>query len=104
MPQTVSSTLIGTYKSIVRSAFVCNANTTTSLDVLTVAHQLGACPDIITPVLRSVTTNTSGGAPNLAVRSWNASQVILDFPAGNGAGVVVADFDIVSEVAHSLTR
>lgn len=104
MPQTVSSTLLGTFKSIARAAIVCNANGTTSLDVLTVAHQLGVCPDVMQAVLRSVIANTSGNAPGLALRSWDASQVIFDSPAGNGAGVVYARFDIICELTHSIQR
>lgn len=104
MPQTVSSTLLGTFQSIARAAAVCNANGTTSLDVLTVAHQLGVCPDKVYGILRSVTTNTSGSTPGLALRSWNASQAIFDFPVGNGAGAVVAQFDIVAELVFSMAR
>lgn len=104
MPQTVSSVLLGTFQSIARAASVCNANSTTSLDVLTVAHQLGVCPDKMYPILRSVVVNASGGAPNLALRSWNASQAIFDAPAGNGAGALNAQFDIVAELVHSIAR
>ena len=104
MPQTVTATLLGTYKSVAANAAVSNANTTTSLDVLTVVHRLPTTPDIVLPVLRTVGANTSGGAPNLAFRSANASQAIFDFPAGNGAGVVNGLFDIIFEFAHSLVR
>ena len=104
MPQTVSSTLLGTYKSIARAAIVCNANGTTSLDVLTVAHQLAACPDIMRAVLRSLIGATSGNSPELALRSWDASQAIFDSPAGAGAGVLYARFDIVCEITQSARR
>jgi len=86
MPQTLTATKIGTFKSIVRSAGVSNANGTTSLDVLTIAHNLGASPDIMRAVLRSVVTATSFGCPNLALKAWDASQAIFQFPAGPGAG------------------
>lgn len=101
MPQTVSGTLLGTFKSIARAATVCNANGTTSLDVLTVAHQLAVCPDTIMAVLRSVVTATSGGAPKMALRAWNASQAIFDVVPANGAGALQAQFDIISELIHS---
>lgn len=104
MPQTVSATQLGTLKSIARNAGVSNANATTSLDVLTVAHGLGASPDIITAVLRTVVVSASAGYPNLALRSWDASQAIFDFPAGNGATDFAAKFDIICEVTHSLVK
>lgn len=104
MPQTVTSTKLGTFKSIVRAAGVSNANGSTSLDVLTVAHNLGACPDIIRSVLRCVHAATSFGSPNLALRSWDASQALFDFPPGPGAGVYRAQFDVICEIAHSLTK
>jgi len=103
MPQTVTATVLGSHKSVAQAAGVSNANTTTSLDVLTVAHGLGASPYLVYAVLRSVVTNTSGGPPNLAVRSWNASQVILDFPPGNGAGALAAQFDVICEYSWSPT-
>lgn len=103
MTSTISATLLGTYKSIARAALVCN-ETGASQDVVTLAHQLGACPDIMLAQLRSVITNTSFAAPKLAVRSWNASQVIFDSPAGNGDGIVSARFDLICELTHSKSR
>ncbi len=104
MPATVSSTLLGTFQSIIRATNVCNANGTTSLDVLTVAHQLGVCPDKMYGILRSVVTATSGDAPLLALRSWNASQGIFDVVPSNGAGAMQAQYDIVAELVHSIAR
>ncbi len=104
MPATVSATLLGTFQSIVRATIVCNANGTTSLDVLTVAHQLGVCPDKMYGILRSVVVATSGDAPLLALRAWNASQAIFDVVPSNGAGAEEAIFDIVSEYVHSIAR
>lgn len=104
MPQTISAPLLGTFKSIARAAVVCNANGTTSLDVLTVVHGLGACPDIIEAVLRSVITATSGGAPKMALRSWDASQAIFDCQPANGAGAMQARFDIINELTYSKDR
>lgn len=102
MTATVSATLLGTYKSIARAVLVCNEVGTTSLDTITVAHQLGVCPDVMQAVLRSVVTNTSGSAPGMALRSWDASQVIFDAAKGNGAGAVGARFDFISEIVHSI--
>lgn len=104
MTATVSATLLGTFKSIARAVLVCNEVGTTSVDTITLAHRLGVCPDIMTAILRSVIVNTSGGAPGLAVRSWNASQVIFDSPPSNGAGAMGATFDLVSELTHSIFR
>ena len=106
MPQTLTATKIGTFKSIVRGAGVSNAGST-SLDVLTIAHNLGACPNIIEAVLRSTVVDYSGGPPNLALRSWNASQAIFDFPLAigdAGDGTSAAQFDIICEIAHSLAQ
>jgi len=104
MPQTVSSTLLGTFQSIARAASVCNANGTTSLDVLTVAHQLGVCPDIMKAVLRSVVTATSGDWPKMALKSWDASQAIFNVVPSNGAGAMQAQFDIITQLIHSTQR
>lgn len=106
MPQTLTSTKIGTFKSIVRGAGVSNAGAT-SLDVLTIAHNLGACPDIIESVLRSVVSTYSYGNPGLCLRSWDASQAIFDFPlqdGDGGAGTSAAQFDVICEISHSLTK
>ena len=106
MPQTLTATKLGTFKSIVRSAGVSNAGAT-SLDVLTVAHNLGACPNIIEAVLRSVIVTYSGGNPGLALRSWDASQAIFDFPlidGDGGDGTSAAQFDVICEISHSLTQ
>lgn len=104
MPQTVTATLLSTYRSVARAAGVSNANATTSVDVLTVAHRLGASPDFVYTVLRSVVVSPSAGYPNLAVRSYDASQVILDFPNGNGATDFAAQFDVICEVTHSIVK
>jgi len=103
MTSTITATKIGTFKSIARAALVSNASGA-SLDVLTIAHNLGASPDILRAVLRSVITATSFGCPNLALRAWDASQAIFDFPAGPGAGAYGARFDVICEIAHSLTK
>lgn len=104
MVSTVSATLLGTFKSIARAVLICNEVGTSSNDTLTVAHQLGRCPDIIRAVLRSVITATSGDAPFLALRSWDASQAIFDCGSSNGAGAMGARFDIISEYSYSEGR
>mgnify|MGYP001590751931 CR=1 FL=1 len=104
MTATVTATLLGTYKSIARNILVCNEVGTTSLDTITVAHQLRVCPDVMQAILRSVITNTSGSAPAMAVRAWDASQVIFDAPAGNGAGAQGARFDFICELVHASQR
>lgn len=104
MTATISATLLGTYKSIARAVLVCNEVGTTSVDTITVAHQLGVCPDIMVAQLRSVIVNTSGAAPSMAIRSWNASQVIFDSPSSNGAGAMGARFDLICEYTHTIFR
>lgn len=104
MVATISATLLGTFKSIARALLVCNQVGTTSNDTLTVAHQLGVCPDLIYPVLRSVITATSGDAPFMALRSWNASQAIFDCGSSNGTGAMGATFDVISELTQSIAR
>ena len=104
MNATVSGTLLGTFKSIVRSVTVC-AEALTSQDRITVAHQLGVCPDIMLAVLRS---NIAAGQSSLnlysmAVRAWDASQVIFDSPAA-GAGARGAIFDFICELTWSPAR
>ena len=100
MTATVTATLLGTYKSIARNILVCNESGA-STDIITVAHQLRACPNIMLAQLRSVLSNTSGAAPRMAVRAWDASQVIFDSPAGNDNGLVGARFDFICELTYS---
>ena len=104
MTATVSGTLLGTFKSIVRDVLVC-AEALTSQDTITVAHQLGVCPDIMLAVLRS---NVAAGQSSIniysmAVRSWNASQAIFDTAAA-GAGARGARFDFICELTWSAAR
>lgn len=101
MVATVSATLLGTYKSIVRATLVCNL-AAASMDTITVAHRLGVCPDIVFAVLRSDITMISGNPVVALLRSFDASQVIFDFQSTGTAGGAL--FDIVSELAHSIVR
>ncbi len=101
MTATVSATLLGTYKSIVRATLFCNL-AAVSMDTITVAHQLGVCPDIMFAVLRSDITMISGNPVVALLRSWNASQVIFDAQSTGTAGGAL--FDIVSELTHSIVR
>lgn len=101
MVATVSATLLGTFKSIVRATLACNL-AAASMDTITVAHQLGACPDIMYAVLRSNVAMVSGNPVAASLRSWNASQVIFDFQSTGTAGAAL--FDIVSEITHSIVR
>ncbi len=103
MNATVSGTLLGTFQSIVRAVIVCNQSAT-SLDTITVAHQLGVCPDIMQAVLRSVITATSGIAPSMALQSWNASQVIFQSINANGAGANGATVDFIAQLIYSTNR
>ncbi len=105
MPQTVTATVTGRLTSRVAAAALSNA-AVASLDVLTVVHGLPASPTMVTVQVRSVSLfPTSQGAPMVNVRSWNASQVILDMPAGPGATTAAAAnvlVDVWCEVTHSL--
>ena len=101
MTATVSATLLGTYTSIIRNTLVCNL-AAASQDTITVAHQLGVCPDIMYAILRSDITMISGNPVAALLRSWNASQVIFDFQdTGTTSGAL---FDIVSQLVHSIAR
>ena len=104
MTATVSGTLLGTFKSIVRGVLVCS-EAAASNDVITVAHQLGVCPDIMLAVLRSALANgqSSFGISTMAVRSWNASQVIFEAPIV-GAGARGARFAFICELTWSAAR
>ena len=103
MPQTVSGTLLGTFQSIARAVMACSAGPT-SLDQITVAHQLGVCPDIMQAILRSSVVNTSGLAAPLSLQSWNASQAVFLMAAPNGAGASQAQYDLVCQLIHSISR
>ncbi len=106
MPQTVSAPLIGRLKSRAVAVAMCNA-AVLSIDVLTITHNLGASPTMVTLQIRSIPLfPTSGGTITPAVRSWNASQVIIDNPAGvTGATVGAASqvlIDVWSEITHTI--
>jgi len=105
MPQTVTATVIGRLKSRVAAAALSNA-AVASLDVLTVVHGLPASPTMVSVQIRSVSLfPTSQGAPMVNVRSWNASQVLIDMPAGVGATTGAACnvlVDVWCEVTHTL--
>lgn len=101
MVATVSATLLGTYQSIVRNVTVCNL-AAASMDTITVAHQLGVCPDKMFTVCRSQITMISGNPTTGVVQSWNASQVIFQFQnTGTASGAL---FDLISELVHSIAR
>ncbi len=101
MVATVSSTLLGTYKTIIRATLFCNT-AAASQDTITVAHQLGTCPDIMFAVLRSDITMVSGNPCVALLRSWNSSQMIFD--CQNTGVATGALFDLIAEVTHSIVR
>lgn len=102
MPATVSATVLGKHKSVVRATPVSTAGAS-SIDVLTVNHGLGASPDQIVTLLRTIRAIASTGLPGLVCRSWDATAVIFALPVSD-AGAVAADFDVVCEVTHSTVR
>ena len=114
MAVTVSATLLRRFRSI--AAAVVTTNGFGSLEVVTVNHRLGVCPDLILPVLRTATAipgvaisiESLTGFPALAVRSWNMSQVLLDGPIRGAGGVVgspvLAIFDIICERVTAMNR
>lgn len=107
MPQTVTSTLYsgGTYRSKAAGVVSCNANQTSSLDVITINHMLGTCPDEFRVVLRSVVSSASGGVPTLALQTINASQAVFNSPAlMGGAGASVSIYDVLAEVTTTPVR
>jgi hypothetical protein len=103
MTNTVSGVLLGTFKSIVRGVLVCS-EALASQDIITVAHQLGACPDIMLAVPRSALAQVSNAPIQMAVRSWNASQVIFESMATGGAGARGAQFDFICELTWAPAR
>jgi len=100
MPATVTATLLGTFSSVTRNAHSSTAGVT-SLDVVTIAHALSACPNRIIPVLRSSITGASTAGAFIAVQSWNASQAILVQQIGPGGGAMEQLFDVYTEVIFS---
>lgn len=114
MANTVSSTLVGTFVSVARD--VAATHNTASVEVWTIRHRLGACPDVIYTVLKTVTafgmaglspaTGTGNGA-QMALRSWNASTATFDgaLATGGAAGSpFLALFDVICEVKHSYIK
>lgn len=78
MAQTVSATVNGRLTSRVAAALMCQP-ALASLDVLTVVHGLGISPTQVYATIRSqIVSDLSFGTPALSVRSWNASQAIID--------------------------
>lgn len=103
MAVSASSTLLGTLQSIARAVAMSTAGAT-SIDVLTVNHGLGASPDKVIPVIRSVTAVASAGQGIQAVAvSWNASTATIHLPAAHN-GAVEANIDVICEIVHSLVK
>lgn len=122
MPQTVTATLYKTFKS--KAAGVAATHVPGSPEVITINHRLGACPDEIRVVRRTIIAfgavsvgagSTASAAliaapAGLIVRSWNASQVLLDgegvAPGTASTWIVgsptLALFDIIAEKYHSI--
>ncbi len=105
MAVTATATVIGRLKSRLIAQALSNA-AVASLDVLTVVHGLPASPTMVQTQIRSVALfPTSQGAPCVTVRSWNASQAIIDFVAGPGATTAAASniiIDVWCEVTHTI--
>lgn len=106
MAISVDATVLGTLKSVASAAGVSVEGGLT-VDVLTVNHGLGAVPDYVTSQLRSSSSSgPSGGAPALAITSFNASVVNCIFTptSGQAAAAMSAQFDVISEITHSIVR
>lgn len=103
MPATVTATAMGKNSSAVRATLACTAGAT-SLDVLTVNHGLGQCPQKISTHLRSIVVSASAAGVGLCLQSWDMTRALFILPLGVGGGAVSASFDIVFERAHSLVR
>lgn len=102
MAVTVSATALGKNKSVVRAQGVSTAGAT-SIEVLTVNHGLGASPDTITTLLRTINAVVSTGTPALVCVSWSATAAVFHLPVVN-AGAVNAQFDIVLQRTHSIVK
>lgn len=98
MAATVSASVLGKHKSVVRAAPLSAVN-----DTLTVNHGLGASPDQIVATLRTIRSVVSTGVPGLICLSWDATAAVFSLPAVNAAGAV-SDWDVVCEVTHSVAR
>ncbi len=100
MPNATAA-LLGTFISKVTAQALSSA--AGSVDVLTIAHQLGTSPDFVTPVLRSVVNSVSGGAPAFAVLSYNGSQAVIHMPPALSQATN-AILDVLCEYKHSIVR
>ena len=108
MPATITATLLKKWKSI--ASAVVTTHSTASAEVITLVHRLGRSPHRVWAQLRSVvgkgvviaSAEAMYPVGNLAVRSWNASQAILDGqPAhthqANTGSPDIATYDIYAE-------
>lgn len=102
MPATITAVRLGKRSSVVRATSACSAGAT-SIDVLTVNHGLGVCPDILVPVLRSIRSVVSTGTPALTLRTWDATSAIFALPVAD-AGLTQADYDIIFQAIHSISK
>lgn len=85
-------------KSILSAALLSAAST--GAEVATIVHRLTACPHEVRLVLRSLVAGGSS-APIAAVRSWNASQIIVDFQGSPLTGLVAGVYDVIAETVHT---
>ena len=104
MPGTFTASLELKLRSVLGLQGMCNANITTSLDSITVAHQLGQTPNEVRITTRSIISTASNGFVGPSHRSSNASQSIFDLPANPGVGATACISDFVFEVTSTIVQ
>jgi uncharacterized protein YjlB len=105
MAVTYSATPMGngptSYRSVLANALISAGVGTPEL--VTLVHRLSACPHEVRLVLRSACEAALGFKVGAAVRSYNASQVLIDVGVG-GAGCNQGSsmVDVICEYTQSV--
>jgi len=98
MTTSFDMTALGVNKKVARGVPLSNAGAT-SLDVLTLNHNIGATPDSIQAVPVTIRSTVSGTGVNAVVLSRGATTATVLMRSMAAANV---DWDFVVERTHSL--